>query len=86
MERLTIGILAFPILFALLVIRVPIGLAMLTVGALGTAAIAGCGACDIALRAGVCFSCVVLVEIVLVAVAQLARDGLVGLGFCSAGR
>ena len=32
MDRLTIGILAFPILFALLVIRVPIGLAMLTLG------------------------------------------------------
>ena len=37
MERLTIGIVAFPILFSLLVIRVPIGLAMLIVGAVGTA-------------------------------------------------
>lgn len=41
MDRFTIGIIAFPILFGLLVLRVPIGLAMLTVGALGTAAIAG---------------------------------------------
>ena len=41
MERLTIGIVAFPILFSLLVIRVPIGLAMLIVGAVGTAIIAG---------------------------------------------
>ncbi len=41
MERITLGILAFPILFALLSVRVPIGLAMLIVGGCGTAIIAG---------------------------------------------
>jgi tripartite ATP-independent transporter DctM subunit len=41
MERATLGVLAFPILFALLSVRVPIGLAMLIVGVCGTAIIAG---------------------------------------------
>lgn len=41
MDRVTLGILAFPILFALLTVRVPIGLAMLIVGAGGTAYLAG---------------------------------------------
>lgn len=41
MERITLGILAFPVLFALLSARVPIGLSMLIVGAAGTATIAG---------------------------------------------
>lgn len=41
MERVTLGILAFPVLFALLSVRVPIGLAMLIVGGCGTAIISG---------------------------------------------
>jgi tripartite ATP-independent transporter DctM subunit len=41
MERITLGILAFPILFSILSVRVPIGLAMLIVGGCGTAIIAG---------------------------------------------
>ena len=41
MDRLTLGILAFPFLFALLAVRMPIGLAMLIVGGTGTAMIAG---------------------------------------------
>lgn len=41
MDRVTLGILAFPVLFALLSIRIPIGLAMLIVGSCGTAMLAG---------------------------------------------
>ncbi len=41
MDRLTLGVIAFPILFVLLALRVPIGLGMLLVGAGGTAYIAG---------------------------------------------
>ena len=41
MDRLYLGILAFPILFSLLAVRVPIGLAMLVVGCSGTIFIAG---------------------------------------------
>ncbi len=41
MDRITLGIIAFPILFSLLALRVPIGLAMLIVGCSGTAYIAG---------------------------------------------
>mgnify|MGYP001314077811 CR=1 FL=1 len=41
MDRLTLGIIAFPLLFFLLGLRFPIGLAMLIVGATGTAMIAG---------------------------------------------
>ena len=41
MERVTLGILAFPVLCALLSVRVPIGLAMLIVGGCGTAFISG---------------------------------------------
>ena len=41
MERELLGIIAFPILFIMLAFRVPIGLAMLIVGSLGTATIAG---------------------------------------------
>ena len=41
MERETLGIIAFPVLFALLGLRMPIGLAMLLVGAGGTSLIAG---------------------------------------------
>jgi hypothetical protein len=43
MERVALGILAFPILFALLSVRVPIELAMFTVGGCGTAIIAAVG-------------------------------------------
>lgn len=41
MERVTLGMMAFPVLFALLAVRIPIGLAMLVVGGAGTAYIAG---------------------------------------------
>ena len=41
MDRLYLGILAFPILFSLLAVRIPIGLAMLVVGCSGTIFIAG---------------------------------------------
>lgn len=41
MDREILGIIAFPALFVLLAIRVPIGLAMLVVGGAGTAMIAG---------------------------------------------
>ena len=41
MDRLYLGIIAFPILFSLLAVRVPIGLAMLVVGCSGTIFIAG---------------------------------------------
>ena len=41
MDRLFLGILAFPILFSLLAVRIPIGLAMLVVGCSGTIFIAG---------------------------------------------
>ena len=41
MDRETLGIIAFPVLFALLALRLPIGLAMLMVGAGGTSFIAG---------------------------------------------
>ncbi len=41
MDRLYLGIIAFPILFSLLALRVPIGLAMLVVGCSGTIFIAG---------------------------------------------
>ena len=41
MDRVTLGIFAFPFLFLLLSLRVPIGLAMLVVGSCGTALIAG---------------------------------------------
>ncbi|OUR80770.1 C4-dicarboxylate ABC transporter permease [Alphaproteobacteria bacterium 46_93_T64] len=41
MDRVTLGLIAFPILFSVLAIRVPIGLAMLIVGCSGTALIAG---------------------------------------------
>jgi|TARA_Y100000294_G_scaffold28254_1_gene23830 hypothetical protein len=43
MERVTLGILAVPILFALLSVGEPIGLAMLIVGVCGTAIIAAVG-------------------------------------------
>ena len=41
MEKFTLGIVAFPILFSMLALRVPIGLAMLIVGCSGTIIIAG---------------------------------------------
>ena len=41
MDRISLGILAFPFLFLLLTLRVPIGLSMLFVGGCGTALIAG---------------------------------------------
>ena len=41
MDRLYLGILALPILFSLLAVRIPIGLAMLVVGCSGTIFIAG---------------------------------------------
>ena len=41
MDRFTFGIFAFPFLFLLLSLRVPIGLSMLVVGSCGTALIAG---------------------------------------------
>ena len=41
MDRETLGIIAFPVLFVLLALRLPIGLAMLLVGAGGTSLIAG---------------------------------------------
>lgn len=41
MDRETLGIVAFPVLFIMLALRVPIGLAMLVVGSAGTAMIAG---------------------------------------------
>jgi C4-dicarboxylate transporter DctM subunit len=41
MDRETLGVIAFPVLFVLLALRVPIGLAMLVVGGIGTATIAG---------------------------------------------
>ena len=40
-ERISLGIYLFPILFLLLVLRIPIGLAMFLVGAFGTSLIAG---------------------------------------------
>ncbi len=41
MDRLSLGILAFPILFLLLAFRVPIGLSMFIVGSCGTAVLSG---------------------------------------------
>ena len=41
MDRMSLGIIAFPILLVLLSFRVPIGLSMLVVGSCGTALIAG---------------------------------------------
>ena len=41
MDRFTLGIIAFPILFSLLAFRIPIGLSMLLVGCSGTIMIAG---------------------------------------------
>ena len=41
MDRFTLGIVAFPILFSLLAFRIPIGLSMLIVGCSGTILIAG---------------------------------------------
>ena len=41
MDKIYLGILAFPVLFLLLAIRIPIGLAMLVVGCSGTIMIAG---------------------------------------------
>ena len=41
MDKFTLGIIAFPILFSMLAIRMPIGLAMLIVGGSGTILIAG---------------------------------------------
>ena len=41
MDKYLLGIFAFPILFLLLAFRVPIGLAMLTVGSIGTILISG---------------------------------------------
>ena len=41
MEKFVLGIIAFPILFSMLALRVPIGLAMLIVGCSGTIIIAG---------------------------------------------
>ncbi len=41
MDRFQLGVIAFPILFIFLTIRIPIGLAMLLVGTSGTALIAG---------------------------------------------
>ena len=41
MDKFTLGIIAFPILFSMLAIRMPIGLAMLIVGCSGTILIAG---------------------------------------------
>ena len=41
MDKFTLGIIAFPILFSLLALRMPIGLAMLIVGCSGTIIIAG---------------------------------------------
>ena len=40
-ERISLGIYLFPILFLLLVLRIPIGLSMFLVGAFGTSLIAG---------------------------------------------
>ncbi len=41
MDKFTLGIIAFPILFSMLALRIPIGLAMLLVGCSGTIIIAG---------------------------------------------
>ena len=41
MDRLTIGMISFPILFVLLALRIPVGLSMLVVGGGGTLIIAG---------------------------------------------
>jgi len=41
MDKFTLGIIAFPILFSMLALRTPIGLAMLIVGCSGTILIAG---------------------------------------------
>ena len=41
MDRISLGLLAFPFLFLLLTLRVPIGLSMLFAGGCGTALIAG---------------------------------------------
>ena len=41
MDRFSLGLVAFPILFALLALRVPIGLAMLLVGCTGTIILSG---------------------------------------------
>ena len=41
MDKFTLGIIAFPILFSMLALRMPIGLAMLIVGCSGTIIIAG---------------------------------------------
>jgi len=41
MDRFTLGIIAFPVLFSLLAFRIPIGLSMLLVGCSGTIIIAG---------------------------------------------
>ena len=41
MDKFTLGILAFPILFSMLALRIPIGLSMLIVGCSGTILIAG---------------------------------------------
>ena len=41
MDKFTLGIIAFPILFSMLALRMPIGLAMLIVGGSGTILIAG---------------------------------------------
>ena len=41
MDRVTLGIIAFPILFSLLALRVPVGISMFVVGSGGTILIAG---------------------------------------------
>ena len=41
MDRLTIGVVAFPILFFLLAVRIPVGVAMFFVGSGGTILISG---------------------------------------------
>ena len=41
MDKLTLGILAFPILFSILALRIPIGVSMLIIGCTGTILIAG---------------------------------------------
>ena len=41
MDKFTLGILAFPVLFSMLALRIPIGLSMLIVGCTGTILIAG---------------------------------------------
>ena len=41
MDRFTLGLVAFPLLFILLAVRVPIGLAMLLVGCAGTILVSG---------------------------------------------